>query len=244
MMVVLIEAETRMQAWSSATEHLLESGDTYNIVLEVASPAAQPLQDRELARRLDETYCARGKLGIHSIAETIFPAWEYKHRGLAGVFEKYPQEFTTFDEHGDVGWGTYAYRLIHDLGSDGQPFNPLEVLISKMRRMRRGEVDNFRAVFELSLYRAASDRNQFRNLPCLSHLSFKLDEDTVHLAALYRMHDYHYKVPGNLLGLSRLQACVATEAGARVGKLVVHSTLAFIDGSKKDLAGLLKGAEP
>jgi len=51
----------------------------------------------------------------------------------------------------------------------------------------------------------------------------------VHLTAIYRSHDYRYKVLGNMLGLARLQACVAEQVGAPIGTLVVHSTYAFVD---------------
>jgi hypothetical protein len=63
----------------------------------------------------------------------------------------------------------------------------------------------------------------------------------VFLTALYRSHDYRYKVPGNLLGLARLQAFVAREVDAKIGSLVVHSTLAFLDpgGGKGSLRKLL-----
>ena len=63
--------------------------------------------------------------------------------------------------------------------------------------------------------------------PCLSHLSFKTFQGAVHLTAVYRSHDYAFKVPGNLLGLSRLLSCVARETGQDVGSMVIHSTYAF-----------------
>ena len=49
-----------------------------------------------------------------------------------------------------------------------------------------------------------------------------------------------YKVPGNLLGLARLQACVANETGLGIGGLVVHSTYAFLNGPKTRIRRLLK----
>jgi hypothetical protein len=68
--------------------------------------------------------------------------------------------------------------------------------------------------------------------PCLSHLSFKYSAGAVHLTALYRSHEYRYKTLGNLLGLARLQGCVAQEVGAAIGTLVVHSTYAWLAPSK------------
>ena len=59
------------------------------------------------------------------------------------------------------------------------------------------------------------------------------------MTALYRSHDYRYKVPGNLLGLARLQGCVARETGQAMGTLVVHSSYAFLNGSKKQMQTLL-----
>ncbi len=76
--------------------------------------------------------------------------------------------------------------------------------------------------------------------PCLSHLSFKLFQDAVHLTALYRSHDYRYKAPGNLLGLARLQGCIAHEVDRSIGNLTVHSSYAYLDGSKGAMRSLLK----
>lgn len=49
--------------------------------------------------------------------------------------------------------------------------------------------------------------------------------------AFYRSHDYHFKAPGNLLGLAQLQACVANEVEAEIGELNVHSSWAYVDDS-------------
>ena len=62
----------------------------------------------------------------------------------------------------------------------------------------------------------------------------------MHLTALYRSHDYRYKVPGNLLGLARLQCCVAYEVGRSIGNLTVHSSYAYLNGSKGAMCSLLK----
>lgn len=93
--------------------------------------------------------------------------------------------------------------------------------------------------YDVPLHSTAKDGARRMGGPCLSHLSFKLFEDAVHLTALYRSHDYRYKVPGNLLGLARLQACVAREIGRETGSLVVHSSYAYLGGSKTRMQKLL-----
>ena len=93
--------------------------------------------------------------------------------------------------------------------------------------------------YDLPLYSPADDGTRRMGGPCLSHLSFKLFGDAVHLTALYRSHDYSYKVAGNLLGLARLQDCVARETGRDIGSLVVHSSYAYLGCSKTSVRTLL-----
>ena len=81
----------------------------------------------------------------------------------------------------------------------------------------------------MPLHSPADDGARRMGGPCLSHLSFKLLDGAVHLTAFYRSHDYRYKVPGNLLGLARLQDCVAREVGGSAGSLVVHSSYAYLN---------------
>lgn len=93
--------------------------------------------------------------------------------------------------------------------------------------------------YDVPLYFPVEDGSRRRGGPCLSHLSFKLFSGAVHLTALYRSHDYTYKLPGNLLGLARLQACVARETEQCIGALVVHSTYAYLSGKKSELRKLI-----
>jgi hypothetical protein len=93
--------------------------------------------------------------------------------------------------------------------------------------------------YDLPLYNTVDDEGRRRGGPCLSHLSFKLFSGRVHLTAIYRSHDYRYKVLGNLLGLARLQACVSDQVGLPMGSLVVHSTYGFVEKSKTPLRQLI-----
>jgi hypothetical protein len=88
----------------------------------------------------------------------------------------------------------------------------------------------------LPLYNPDLDRNLYRNAPCLSHLSFKRHPDLrLSLTAMYRNHSYVTRCLGNLIGLGRLQAFVAEQAGLKVGSLTCISTHAEIDtGKDKD----------
>jgi thymidylate synthase len=174
---------------------------------------------------------------IHTVSEWIFPAVLYQRGGIELLFEEYPEIESELSDN----WGTYFGRMIkRENPETGEEFNPLKKLIEKMERSIDPnkqtyhscyEVNFSEAGFDLPLYRDSDDRKQYRGLPCLSHISFNLFDGEVQLTALYRSHDYRFKVPGNLLGLARLQACIANEIDAEVGELVVHSTRAFVNQS-------------
>lgn len=241
-MTTVFSAPTRTEAWLQACEHLLQSDHDLNVILSIASPGLDGVGGRAVKARLDAFYAGEKADPIHTVAETIFPGWEYRHRGLRGLFETYAGEYKILKEGEPHRWGTYAHRLLCRLTATGEIVNPLKGLIEKMRsehqQQRRGtyrscyEIGIAEGEYDLPLYNTVDDQGRRRGLPCLSHVSFKLYEGSVHLTAMYRSHDYRYKVPGNLLGLARLQACVAHEVGVPIGTLVVHSTYAYVDLAK------------
>ena len=100
-MTVFVE-QTRLAAWLAATEHLLSAGPSLNIVLSIASPAANGPSSKQARAAVDRFLASENQAPLHTVAETIFPAWEYRKRGLAGVFEKYPAEYDIF-KRGDGG---------------------------------------------------------------------------------------------------------------------------------------------
>lgn len=254
-MTTLLSTRTRLEAWLDAVDHLLAQGPDLNVVLSISSPGSDGVAARAARAQLDAFYASEGAHPLHTVAETIFPGWEYRHRGLRGVFDTYGDEYDALKSGHPQRWGTYAHRLVRRRTGAGDIVNPLKVLIKKMRSEQQKHRGTFRACYEIGvaegeydvpLYNTVDDQARRRGLPCLSHLSFKLYNDSVHLAAIYRSHDYRYKVLGNLLGLARLQACVAKEVGVGIGSLVVHSTYAYLDPAKgkgplKRLVGSLRG---
>ena len=245
-MVMLIETDSRLEAWMMAAEFLMQDGPTLNLVLEIESPASNAeFQSADL--RIDKFLIREDELPMHTVAETIFPGWQYRKRGLRGVFQEYPdKDYPSIKGHPSVSWGTYAYRLVRRHNANGKYINPLKQMIDKMQAelATKGtkkscyEIGVAEGEYDLPLYNTVKDGTRHMGGPCLSHLSFKLFDGTIHLTAFYRSHDYRHKVPGNLLGLARLQACVARETCQRIGSLVVHSSYAYLNGSKTPLRTL------
>lgn len=232
----LVQATTLADAWLQACQHLLSSlnwTDT-TVVLHIREPSLIRPEDERIASELDHFLTARGHFSNHTVAETIFPGYEYVRRGVDGVYLTYPNEiYPKIKDHPEMRrWGTYAYRLLRRQTAEGEVYNPLQHCIEKMKDSRP-----MRAAYELDLgytcdlatYEDQLDGNRRMGGPCLSHLSFKLLTREVHLTAVYRAHHYVHRAYGNLLGLARLQAFVADQVNAGLGPLVCHSTLALLE---------------
>jgi hypothetical protein len=139
----------------------------------------------------------------------------------------------------------------------------LKLLIEKMKRQLSYESTKYAAyelgtgfeAGELPIYSVEDDNSRVIGGQCLSHISIKLGprpDYAVYLTALYRYQYFGQKALGNLLGLARLQACVAREVGVPIGPLVCHATLALLEDksldrnvtwSRKDIANLVAECE-
>lgn len=72
-------------------------------------------------------------------------------------------------------------------------------------------------------------------IPCVSLLDFWLREGAVELIVYAHSLDFGKKAYGNLVELAALQAKVASELGARIGRLVVHAKTAHVYEPELDL---------
>lgn len=244
---------TRAEAWLDAAQKLQASGGTlYNLVVEVEKPDLATPQSRAIEARIDNFLTKYGCQPIHTVAETIFPAEEYRSGGLKKVYE-YPETIFPHIQSIEANRkGTYALRLVQRQKGNGAKINPLEILIDKLCKQvaHRGPM---RAVYELDLcvdaaelkfYDYEVDFNNYRSGQCLSHVSLKLGpERELYLTAMYRYQYFVQKAVGNFKGLARLQDCIAREVGIPVGPLVCHATLATLESengwNKSGIAGLI-----
>lgn len=237
----MIKTTTRRQAWMAGVQHLLARGSDLNLTLVVESPAGEEPAEGLVSERIDAFLRDEGQYPLHTVAETIFPGWEYRRRGLRGVFEIYAnQDYPAVKAANPSRWGTYAHRMVHRVDGNGNVVNPLKQLIEKLHTEKATpapksacyELGLAEGSYDLPLYNTVDDGHYHMGAPCLSHVSFKLYRGSLHLAAFYRSHDYRFKALGNLLGLARLQACVAHEVDLPVGSLAVHSSYAWLMSGK------------
>ena len=133
-MAHLVTTNTLVDAWIGGALHVLDNGPTRGLFLDVSSPD-QRGGGRVVSRRIDQFLIDAQEMPSHTVAETIFPALEYRRHGIGGVFDVYPEEiYPKIKGHPKVRWGTYAYRLVRRRHVDGLMFNPLECIVDAMRR--------------------------------------------------------------------------------------------------------------
>jgi thymidylate synthase len=238
----LISKNIRELAWFEALKHLYNEATDfieYNLVVEVTEPVRSNKVSRQIRKSLDQLLADSpdGLYPVQTVADTIFPATEYKAEGMEGVYTTYPEDvFPKIKCNNGNTTGTYAYRIVRGFGREGKKCNPLENVISRLKGQLNRQKGGIRCAFEISVDDVASipinrNDNGIMGFPCLSHLSFKLNHDrtALNLTATYRSQDFIQKALGNFLGLARLQDAVARELGIKVGVFVCHATLARMD---------------
>jgi hypothetical protein len=249
-MAKLFQEDHFVPAWLAATRYL----DTQphrmarNIVLEIARPLEITPTDLQVFDMVDVALRAHADSSVRTVAGTIFPWALYRRFGRPGLYERYEKIIARGKPSGT--WGTYAHRLISWPTADGKgTFRPLDEAIKKLDRAAHGG-HPYQSAYEMGViapaidldpnmpdvgaelptFDASCDAKKIGNMPCLSHLSFKMtNRETVDLTAIYRSHHYAARTLGNLLGLSQVLAFVATEAKLKVGVLTCISTHAELD---------------
>src|SRR5882672_1305593 len=233
-----ISASTCAQAWVKGVEYLVgqPGKSAYNVILDVEAPHVITPTDRRAIELLDNLLAQYKQYSIATVAGTIFPQGLYSRFGKKGVFDLYPN--VVYPKIKGSSWGRYAYRIVRKHDSKGNLINPLERMVTKLKKQLVSD-RTFRAVYELPLadefeiatYDPENDADRLLPHPCLSHLSFKLTDDNtrIHLTALYRSQYFLQKALGNLVGLAQLQHFVAKEAGILPGGMVCIATLATLD---------------
>jgi thymidylate synthase len=234
--------------WLAAARGLsVAGGSGKNWILEICDPTALTAKDRTVISRVDAALRSATDTTVKTVAATIFPQSVYQAHGRPDFYGVYLKTIRRAKKKGT--WGTYAWRMMERRTAEpGKTINPLEQVIEKLKRastVGKRYKSNYELATmspaddldlpidiaaELPTYDASRDGACVANIPCLSHLSFKLgDADDVHLTAIYRSHYYCERALGNLIGLAQLLNFVADETELGVGSLTCVSTHAVLD---------------
>ncbi|MGH9047414.1 MAG: hypothetical protein ACRDVW_08870, partial [Acidimicrobiales bacterium] len=189
---------------------------------------------------------------VSTVANTIFPKSLYIERlgvgAEAHLYELQRRSRSVNHLHWGNRRGTYFERFVAWPGRDGEPFNQLDQVVRRLRSLndrgvRRGNAFEMGVAapedeaIAMPVFAAGRDR-QIIGFPCLSHVSFSLQTGVVHMAAIYRNHEYIRRGYGNYVGLGRLLRFVAVQSGWPLGELTCVSASVTVGTG----AGFSRGA--
>jgi hypothetical protein len=218
----------------------------------VSRNAAEPEVDADLRDALDACLDANGHDGVQTVANTIFPQsiWRRARGDRKAFFRSYLEDLPSFVEMDRRNRrGIYFARLIgfgldprdcagvphaptHAISESG---NQLDFIIEECKRGGR------RTKLQAALFDPYRDltRSAQQGFPCLQHLTFAPDRErgTLGLNAFYATQQLFVKAYGNWLGLWRLGAFVATEAGLRFDRLTCFAGIEKMDSDKRPRPG-------
>jgi len=244
-MAIFVAGSSVSDAWLAGVEALLATphGEAVNLTVAIEDPTVEQPGIREVIDAFNgERRRNRPKSVelVSTVANTIFPeSWYAEHLGEAAEEHLYNLERTTRTvSRRRNRSGTYFERMVAWPGPKGS-FNQLAQVVERLRKARanghrRGNAyevgltmpdDDAIAV---PIFVGGKDRKT-RGFPCLSHMSFSLQDGHVHLSAMYRSHDFISRAYGNYLGLGRVLRFVSQQSGLPHGELTCLSSSATLE---------------
>jgi len=247
-MALFVSEPNISAAWVAGLTKLVEAGgEAVNLTVAIANPVTEIDGVRAT---LDEFVAARRARNrnsverVSTVANTLFPqSWYRESLGDGAATHLYELEHETRHvSHRTAKRGTYFERLVAWPDPEKGRVNQLSRAIERLSVAReRGEErgnqyevgvtgpmeDGFAAPIVLP-----GHDNLTRGFPCLSHISLSLHRGEVHLAALYRSHDYVSRAYGNYIGLGRVLAFVGNESGWPIGEVTCISSSATSEFSR------------
>jgi hypothetical protein len=245
MYIPIAPQPTNARAWLAAATAVRQRGDeAHNIIIDIADPLAQAGPDPTIISTVDRFLREHGANTVTGVSNTIFPQSTLARHGPEEFYEIYRERILPRMKRMTRDWGRYFDRLTQWKKIQGNTITTINPLDDLIRFMREQIASNrtYRNVYEMTVFDPTRDARKVSNRQCLSFLSFKLTNDNqLMLTVMYRNHAYIARGLGNFIGLGRLQAFVAHQAGARVGSLTCISTHATIDHGRSNHDGQTEG---
>jgi thymidylate synthase len=256
-MALFVEGPNVSAAWVEGLELLLgDHGEAVNFTVTIADPTSEEPAVRSVVDTfIDDRRSTRKSIQrVSTVANTIFPAALYVERLGEGaeqhLYDLECRSRAVIHRHRGNARGTYFERMVAWPGQDGHTFNQLDQAITRLRGLREREVHRGNQ-FEIGLASPSDESialpvvvpgrdRQIIGFPCLSHVSLSLQKGVVHMAALYRNHEFLERAYGNYVGLGQLLRFVAQQSGWPAGELTcISASVTLGNFSRSTVAGLL-----
>ena len=211
----------------------------FHVVTRISDPTAEDARIREMA---DGILAERDMAPISTVANTLFPHALARRTPDPEALGRRYMDLLPMLQHLDREncRGTYFERLVNYETTTGR-LNQLAELIRRLKqelavrtksrtgpKSARYEVPMEQLSANLPVSEAEHDTNPI-GFPCLTLLSFQLDDDQLHVLAHYRSHYLFQRAYGNYLAVCRLLCYVCGQTGLAPGQVTIVAGYAKVD---------------
>jgi hypothetical protein len=196
-----------------------------HLVVRIEDPTVEVPEIRLLADEL----LARGLVQpISSVRSTIFPAsWARRYPEPDQLADHFRGQYETLRRFPKNRGGTYFGRMVaYPRGANEKPFDQLNDIVGKLRGEARSRHMSSR--YEINIW-TPGDLPTGMGFPCMSHLSFHLDDGQLFVQAVYRNQYLVERAYGNYLGVAELQCYVAAATKLQPSELMIVAGHAKVD---------------
>lgn len=242
---LIIEDKNLSYAWSRALLQIISNPGKKISPLVISLTdfnGNKPNEDINIRNALDKLLKTHGHQKIETVANTIFPysLWRRSCYDRTNLFNRYINLIPRIKsiEKTKNKRGLYFERLISfEDGSNN--INQLEHIISKYNS--RSGVRT--SMFQASIFDPRRDHinDAQMGFPCLQHISFVPDNNSLTLNAFYATQQLFHKAYGNYLGLCQLGLFMAREMNLNLERMncfIGVEKLEKISKTSKDLKEL------
>ncbi|MCM3487148.1 hypothetical protein [Kocuria rosea] len=248
-MSLYIAAQSLSKAWAQLLEDVnaAPGGTATNVMVSIGAP--QDGAHAEVTDVVDRALRARGKHGVRTVANTLFPSALYNDpevdwsphlpkevvdkldAAANDLYEAYLASLPTLQRIPANRAGTYFSRMISWPGKTSTGTNQLSKRVHALRRERElgRMVSNASDIAVagkadeaggvIEEYVVSDTRTQ--GFPCLVHIDISVREGALSLLGVYRHWHLLTRGYGNLIGLARLQEFLCQQTGYLPGELAV-----------------------
>lgn len=246
-----IEGTSLSDAWARTVVEVAtqEKHRACHVITRIADPTNEDPRIREMA----DGILAEHELDpVNTVANTLFPqALARSTPDPDALGKRYLNLLPTLKQlDSDNGRGTYFERLVNYEAPDGH-LNQLAEVVRRLKqesavaaksatgaKHARYEVGLEQLTASLPVLEADHDTNPI-GFPCLTLLSFQLDDGRVHAIAHYRSHYLFQRAYGNYLAVCRLLCYICERSHLTPGEVTIVAGYAQVDRHRKSRVQVL-----
>jgi thymidylate synthase len=249
---LVIHGDNLSEAWARTVVTVAAAHNkhkAFHVVTRISDPTHEDDRIREMA---DGILAERDMAPISTVANTLFPhALAHRTPDPEALGKRYLDLLPTLQrlDH-ENRRGTYFERLVNYETTTGH-INQLAELIRRLKqeitvrdnsttgpKSARYEVPMEQLTANLPVSEAEHDTNPI-GFPCLTLLSFQLDDDRLHVLAHYRSHYLFQRAYGNYLAVCSLLCYVCEQTGLTPGQVTIVAGYAKVDQHRKASVAVL-----